>query len=107
MFFVNHNESKMIRRREDSTPRADDDLDGAACDLLPMPMSLGRLQVAVQDGDAVEARPKAPASLWRKTDFRDQHDRLFTRSDHLFDQLHVDFRLATTGYAMQQVDFAP
>src|SRR5580765_3290779 len=56
VLFVDNDQTDTLERREYRRPRADDDVDGAAADALPLivPFAIG--QTAVLDGDAIAKR---------------------------------------------------
>ncbi len=79
MLFVDDDQAELVERREDRRPRADDDVDLAAPDALPLIVPLAVGQAAVLNGHAVaerlaeqrgatraSARSPAPASATRR-----------------------------------------
>ena len=83
VLFIDHDESEVRSRREDSTAGSNDDFDVTASNLLPLPMSLRIAHVAVEHGDRIESAAKAPNRLRRQTDFRYKYDCLSAVANHL------------------------
>ena len=56
VLLVDDNQADLFERREDGRPRADDDVDVAAADALPLIVTLAVGEAAVLDGDALAER---------------------------------------------------
>ena len=101
VFLVQHDQTQVRSRGKDGTSGADDHLHLAGGNPLPVPMSLGIAQMAMQHGDRVESTAKTLAGLRRQADFRHEHDRLTSKAHHLLNRLNVNFCLAATSNPVQ------
>ena len=102
MFLVDDDQPQPSRRGEDRRPGADDDLDPAGGDALPVAMPLDVAEVAVQHRHPVEPPAEPADRLGRQADLGDQHDRLASPGDHLLDRREVDLGLAAAGDPVDQ-----
>src|SRR5438067_10540230 len=74
VLLVDDDEADALERRKDGRARADDDVDVAAADALPLIVALAVAEAAVLNGDAVaERRAEERRRLRRERDLRDQH----------------------------------
>ena len=105
MLLVDHDQADVLERREHGRPRADDDVDVAAADALPLIVALAVGEAAVLDGDALaECLPEQERGGRRQRDFRNEHQHAAARCPDLRRQADVDFGLAAAGDAVQQRD---
>ena len=86
-FFVDRDQPKTRKRRENSGARPDHDVRLAAPDPPPLGGPLRFGQRAVQDGEpSWEACREAPHGLWRERDLGHQHQALTPSGQHLLEQ---------------------
>ena len=105
MLLVDDDQADLLERREHRRAGADDDVDVAAADALPLVVALAVGKTAVLDGDALAERLAEERGGGRgQGDFGDQHQDAPTGVAHLGRQADVDLRLAAAGDAVQQGD---
>ena len=81
MLLVDDDQAEPLERREDRRPRADDDVDVAAADALPLIVALAVGQAAVLDRDAVAERlAEQRGDGRRQRDLRHQHQHASVRA---------------------------
>src|SRR3954465_13428625 len=91
VLFVEYDQTEMRRRREDGAASADDHFDFALGDASPVFVAFDVAQVAVQNGDAIEASAEAADSLRCEADFGHEQNGLPAEADDIFDRLDVNF----------------
>ena len=105
MLLVHHDEPQVVQRREHGGSRADDDVDVAAADPLPLIVALAVGQAAVLDRDAVAERfPHERGDGRRQRDFRHEHQRGAAGGANLGGEAQVNLRLAASRHSVQQGD---
>jgi hypothetical protein len=105
VLLVNDDQSHLLERREHRRAGADDDIDVAAADALPLVVALAVGETAVLDRDALAERLAEEGGGGRgQGDFGDEHQRPSTGGAHGGRQADVDLRLAAAGDAVQQRD---
>ena len=102
VLLVDDDQPELPRRCENGRPDADDDLDLARGDALPVPMPFGVAEVAVEDGDPGEPATEPSDRLRRQADLGDQHDRLPSPRHDPLDRRKVDLGLAAAGHSVDQ-----
>ncbi len=104
LLFVDDDQADIAQRGENGGPRSDDDPDFLAQDALPLHVTLGRGQPAVQDGDGrSETGANAPDHLGRQADLGHKDQNPSVQIDGSLSRLQVNFGLAAAGHAEQQV----
>ena len=94
---------RRVERREHGRPRADDDVDVAAPDAVPLIVALAVGQPAVLDRDAARrTRREQRGHRRRERDLGDHEQRLAAGAAHAIRQPQVDLGLAAAGHAVQQ-----
>ena len=107
MFFVDHDQAQAWGGGEDGAAGADDHVDFAAGDAVPLPVAFGVVEVAVQHGHLADAGAESLAGLGREADFGNEHDGLLAEGDDLFDGANVHFGFAAACDAVEQEDLMP
>ena len=104
MLLIEDDEPGVFHRGEQGRAGAYDDVCLAVPRREPGIQAFAVVDVGVEQGDAgIETLLEASQGLWSEVDFRDQHQRLLARLQHLVDELQVDLGLATPGDAGEQV----
>ena len=106
MLLVDDDEAEPLERREHRRARADDDVDVAAADALPLVVPLAVGQAAVLNGDAVAERLRGRATATAGVSAISGTS-ISTRRPRVADgggQPQVDLGLAAAGHAVQQRD---
>src|SRR5207237_1748272 len=105
VLLVDDDEADALERRKDGRARADDDVDVAAADALPLIVALAVAEAAVLNGDAVaERRAEERGRRRRERDLRDQHQDAASGIADGSRETNVDLGLAAAGDAVQQRD---
>jgi hypothetical protein len=102
VLLVDDDEAQVGRGGEHGAAGADDHRHVAAGDRLPVLMALDIGHVAVQHGDAVEARGESSHRLRGEADLRHEYDRLPAETGDAFDGLQVDLGFAAASDAVEQ-----
>ena len=105
MLLVNHNQSHLLEWREHRRAGADDDIDVAAADALPLVVALAVGKAAVLDGDAVAERVAEDGGhRGGKGDLRHQDQHAASAAADRGREAQVDFRLAAARHAVEEGD---
>ena len=103
MLLVDDDEADVRERREDGRPRADDHVDVAAADALPLVVALAVGQAAVLDGHAID-KPQSEGGrhAQRQGDFGHEHQGTPARSQRVLGEPRVQLRFAASGHAVHE-----
>ena len=102
MLFVHDDQPRRSQRREHGRPRADDDVDVAAPDALPLIVTLAVGEPAVLDRDAVAERPpECHRDSRRQRDLRDEQQHAAPHRPNALRQPQIDLGLAAARHAVQ------
>ena len=105
MLLVDDDQADLLERREHGRARADDDVDVAAADPLPLVVALAVGEAAVLDGDALAERLAEQGGGGRgQGDLRHEHQRAPSGCADRGREPDVDLGLAAAGHAVQQRD---
>ncbi len=104
VLFIDDDDSQARKRGEDGGACADDDVSFAGGDLLPVAMTVGLAESAVEDGDAGESGLESFYGLRGQCDFGDEDQCLFPGVDDFANELEIDFGFAASGYAVEEGD---
>jgi hypothetical protein len=105
VLFVNDNQSHLLERREHRRPGADDDIDVAAADALPLVVALAIGEAAVLDGDAVAERlAEDDGHRGSEGDLRHQDQHAAAAAADRGREAQVDFRLAAARHTVEEGD---
>ena len=102
VLFVQYDQAEIGRRCKNRAASADDDLDIAGGNLLPVPGPLGGGQMRMQYRDAIKPGAESLPRLRGQADFGNQHDRLPTKLNHFLNRANVDFGFAAAGDPVHQ-----
>jgi hypothetical protein len=103
VLLVHDDEAERRQRREDGRTRADDHVDLAAADAMPLVVPFTVRESAVLDRQAVgEPRPEDARQRGRQADLGDENQHRAAAVAHLRGQAQVDLRLPAPGHAVQQ-----
>ena len=105
MLLVDDDQADVLERREHRRARADDDVDVAAADALPLVVALAVGEAAVLDGDALAERlAEQRGGGRRQRDLRHEHQHAAAGVADAGREAEVDLGLAAAGDAVQQRD---
>ena len=104
-----HNDQSQIRKRcKKCGSWSDDHIDFSSFGPFALIIFFPGGQCGIHHADPVsESLIESEQCLIRQGNLRDQHNSLPSPCDHLFDQLHIYFRLATAGNAVDQIGLSP
>ena len=101
VLFVHDDQSEIRQRREDRAARADDDVDIAAADALPLIVALAVGEPAVLDRHPLAERgAEDRRRLRRQRDLGNHEQHALARLAHRARQAQVDLGLAAAGHAV-------
>ena len=104
MLLVHNDKPEVPDRREKGRPGADDEIDPAAADPLPLIVPGAPGYAAVNDGDLPlrEAALDAREKLRREGDLRYKVDRAAAVPEHLIDSPQIDLGFPASRHAVEQ-----
>ncbi len=103
MFLVHDDQAERGERREHGGARADDDVDVAAADAMPLIVTFAVGESAVLNGDAfAERAAEDRGHRRRQRNLRHEHQHLTPLLPDGVGESQIDLRLAASGHAVQQ-----
>ena len=108
VLLVDDDDADVLKGREHRRARTYGDPRLAVPHALPLVVALPRVQSRVHERDLVaETGAEETEDLRCERDLRHEHDRGLSRREHALYDGHVDFRLAASRHAVQEVDALP
>ena len=104
LFLIHDDQAQIGERGKKCGSRTYDHIDLACFCTLALIIFFSGRQCGIHDTDPVtESLIEPKQCLVGQSDLRDQHDRLASSFYHFADELHIHFRFAAAGDAMDQI----